>query len=120
MADAVANKRTSLANEEVITRAVQFFPTQNWRPSSQTARAATFDGRPPIPWLMMLMTVLGFMFCIVPGIICYVMLIKKARRFQNLVVTASPVQGGSDVTITHPSGAKKLAEKFLNSLPPLV
>ena len=119
MADAVLNRQTSLSGEEVITRAVQFFATAKWRPTTQSARAATFEGRVPIPWFMLLLTILGFMFCIVPGIIMYVMAIKKMRGFQNLVVTTTPMSRGTEVVVTHPPHAKKLARRFLEALPEL-
>lgn len=97
MTDLTLKKHTSLSSEEVVTRAVQFFANSKWRPTTQSSRAATFEGRPPIPWFLLLLTVLGFMACLLPGIIMYVMAIKKMRRFQNLVVTATPapaVRGG--------------------------
>ena len=117
MADLVANRRTSLPSEEVIVRAVQFFSTAKWRPSSQSPRAATFDGRIPLPWIHMLLTILGFMLCVVPGLILYFLLIKKARQFQNLVVTASPVLGETAVSITYPPHSKSLVDKFMAALP---
>lgn len=73
MADKVLNVRTSLGNEEVISLAVQSFTAGKFRTSSQTSRIATFDGMPPIPWFMLLLTILGFMFCVVPGILMYVL-----------------------------------------------
>lgn len=71
-------------------RAVQYFSTENWRPVSQSARVATFQGKPPIPWFMLLLTVLAFLACIVPGIFMYVLVIRKVYRFHNLVITANP------------------------------
>ena len=117
MADAVVTKQTTLSTEDVITRAVQFFSTASWRATSQSARSATFEGRPPIPWFILLLTVIGFMVCIVPGIVLYVVAIKKARRFQNLVVAATPLKQGCEVSVTHPPEAKKLANRFLEALP---
>ena len=117
MADSVLNKQTHLSGEEVITRAVQFFSTESWRTTSQSARAATFEGRPPIPWFMLLCTIIGYLCCIVPGIIMYIAVIKKMRRFQNLVVTVTPITSATEVVVTYPSHAKKLAERFLASLP---
>ena len=119
MADKVTNGKTSLSSEETIVRAVQFFSTEKFRASSQSGRVATFDGRPPIPWGMLLLTILGFMFCIVPGIIMYVMAIKKLRVFQNLVVTANPITGGTEVSISHPQWAAKSVARFLGALPAL-
>ncbi len=84
MADRLTNSKTSLPGEEVIVRAVQFFATEKFRCSGQSGRAATFDGRPPMPWFLLLVTILGFMFCVVPGIIMYILAIRKLRRFYNL------------------------------------
>ena len=101
MADIVSNKRTSLQSEEVIVRAVQFFSTAKWRATSQSPRAATFEGKIPIPWFMILLTVLGFIFCLIPGFIMYFTLIRKLNRFQNLVVTATPQGSGTEVVLTY-------------------
>jgi hypothetical protein len=119
MADSIITKQTSLTEEEVITRAIQFFSTENWRTTSQSPRAATFEGHPPIPWFMILMTIVGYACCLVPGIIMWFIVIKKMRRFRNIVVTVAPMTQGTDITVTHPSHAKKLAERFLAALPPL-
>jgi len=119
MADSILNKQTNLSGDEVITRAVQFFSTEKWRATTQSGRSATFEGRPPIPWFMLLFTFIGYLCCIIPGIILYIMVIKKLRRFQNLVVTATPMSKGTEVVVTYPSHAKKLAERFLAALPEL-
>ena len=71
MADSVLTKQTTLSGEEVVTRAIQFFSTENWRTTSQSSRAVTFEGRPPIPWLMILLTIVGYICCLVPGIIMW-------------------------------------------------
>ncbi len=47
----------------------------------------------------------------------YIMVIKKMRRFQNMVVATAPMNQGTEVTVTHPAHAKKLAERFLAALP---
>jgi hypothetical protein len=117
MADKLTNSKTSLPGEEVIVRAVQFFASEKFRCSGQSGRTATFDGRPPIPWFLLLLTVLGFMFCIVPGIIMYILAIRKLRRFYNLVVTANPIPSGTEVSITHPDWAGKQVQRFMQSLP---
>ncbi len=119
MADSILTKQTSLAGDEVVTRAVQFFSTESWRTTSQSPRAATFEGRPPIPWFMLLLTVVGYLCCVIPGIIMYIVVIKKMRRFQNIVVTATPMAKGTEVTVTHPDHVKKLAGRFLAALPEL-
>jgi hypothetical protein len=117
MADSVLTKQTNLSGEEVVTRAIQFFSTENWRTTSQSPRAASFEGRPPIPWFMMLLMIVGYICCLVPGIIIKIMVIKKMRRFQNIVVAVSPMNRGTEVTVTHPDHAKKLAGRFLAALP---
>jgi hypothetical protein len=117
MADLVLNKHTNLTSEEIITRAVQFFSTAQWRATSQSPRAATFEGKIPIPWGMMLLMILGYACCVIPGIIIQITLVRKMRRFQNLVVTATPQNQGTDVVLTYPKHARKLAERFLTALP---
>ena len=119
MADVVAHEKTSLVPEEVIVRAVQFFSTENWRLTSQSSRTATFQGKPPIPWFMLLLTFVGLVACVVPGIIMYVMFIKKMYRFHNLVVTANPIPGGTEVVVQHPKTAGGLVTRFFEALPPL-
>jgi hypothetical protein len=71
----------------------------------------------PIPWVHIALTVVGLALCFVPGVVLYFMLIRKANRFQNLVVTTTPANGGAEVSITHPPHAGKLVEKFLAALP---
>ena|SRR5215208_554268 len=119
MSDQVANGKTSLGAEEVIVRAVQYFSSTKWRPSGQSGRTATFQGMPPIPWFLILVTVVGLVACIVPGILCYILLIQKARRFHNLVVTANPLPGGTEVVINYPEFASSTVDQFMRSLPPL-
>jgi hypothetical protein len=120
MANVVANSTTSLSSEEVIVRAVQFFSTEKFRTSSQSSRAATFDGRPPIPWFTILFTILGFMLCIIPGLIMYFLVVRKMYRFQNLVVTVTPSSEGADVSISHPSWAANVVKRFIQTLPAAV
>ncbi len=118
MADIITNQKTSLPCEEVVIRAVQFFSTENWQVTSQSGRAVTLKGKMPIPIGMILLMILGYMACFVPGIILYFMVIKKMRGFQNLVVTASPIERGSEVSVSHPKHAKKTVAKFTAALPP--
>ena len=119
MADKISNGKTSLSAEEVIVRAVQFFSTEKFKATSQSGRTATFEGRPPIPWGMLLLTILGFIMCIVPGVIMYIMVIRKMYRFYSLVVTASPIAGGTEVSVTYPDFAGKLVPRFIGALAPL-
>ena len=117
MADKVMNTKTSLGSEEVISMAVQAFTAGKFRTSSQSSRIATFDGMPPIPWFMLLLTIVGFMFCVVPGLIMYFVVIRKLRRFHSLVVTVTPATGGSDVSVKYPDWAERTTQQFLASLP---
>jgi len=119
MANLTASTQTSLSCEEVITRAIQFFTTEKWRATTQSSRNATFEGRPPIPigsiifMFLLLFTVIGFF-------IMYFLVVRKMYRFQNLVVTTTPIEKGTEVVITYPSYAKKLVKQFIDSLPKLL
>jgi hypothetical protein len=119
MADDISKGTTALNCEDVMVRAVQFFSTENWRPTSQSPRTATFQGKPRIPWFMLLLTIIGFIACLLPGIIMYIMVIRKMYRFHNLIVTATPISGGSEVVLQYPPAATKLVSRFLAALPPL-
>jgi len=117
MPDLVVTRSTNLSPEEVMVRAVQFFTTENWRAQSQTNRIATFVGMPKIPWLQLFIAI-ALTFClVVPGLIYYILVIKKARRMQNIVVTTTPRDIGCDVVVSYPPHAKKLAECFFAALP---
>jgi len=113
----VLSSHTILPCEEVIMRAVQFFTGEKWRPQTQSARIATFVGRPPIPWGLIFLMIIGFICAIIPGIIIYVVVIRRVIRFQNIVVTANPITSGTEVVVTYPSHAKKMASRFLDLLP---
>ncbi len=117
MSDLVVTGRTNLGAEEVVVRAVQFFSSAKWRPTGQSGRTATFQGMPQIPWGLMLLTFLAFLCFVVPGIICYFLLIQKLRRFQNLVITANPVAGGCEVVINYPDFAGAAVSQFMQTLP---
>jgi hypothetical protein len=117
MAEQIVSAKTNLAPEEVIIRAVQFFTGERWRPQTQSARIATFVGRPKVSLALWLATVAGLIFCVIPGIILYLVLIRKAYAFQNIVVTANPAPGGSEVVITHSPQVKDLVDRFLAALP---
>lgn len=119
MAEQVANGKTDLPPEEVIIRAVQFFTGERWRAQTQSARVATFVGRPKVSATLWLATVLGLIFCVIPGIILYLVMIRKAYAFQNIVVTANPLPEGSEVVITHSPQVADLVQRFLAVLPPL-
>lgn len=118
MAEQVATRETGLWAEEVIIRDLEFFATEKWKPQTQSARAATFVGRPPIPWGLIVLTILGLFLFFIPGVIMYILVVRRLIRFQNLVVTASPTTRGSQVTVRYPGLAKKLVNRYLNVLPP--
>jgi hypothetical protein len=118
MANLILAGKTKLSGDDVIVRAVQFFSNQKWRTKSQSARIATFEGRPPIPWFLILLTFLGFLFFIIPGIIMYFLVVRKVYGFHNIVITTKDIDGGSEVDINYPKHAKKLVSRFFDSLPP--
>jgi hypothetical protein len=118
VASLVAHSKTSLAPEDALVRAVQFFSTEKWRVTSQSARAATFIGGSRVPWFMLLLTMIATMAFVIPGLILYFVVIRRMYRFQNLVVTTQPISGGSEVTVQYPPAAKKLADRYLEALPP--
>lgn len=117
MADLIANTYTVLPPEEVLVRAVQFLTNENWRVQSQTNRIVTFVGLPKIPWAsIFLMLALTACF-LVPGIIYYFVVVRKMRRMQNIVVTTTPKDRGSDVVVTYAPYAQKQVASFLATLP---
>ena len=117
MAEQVTRAQTSLGSEDVIVRAVQFFTSEKWRPQSQSARIATFQGKPPIPWGLLILTIIGLFMLFIPGIIMYVLVVRRAMRFQNLVVTVNPTKAGSEVVVTYPNHAKNLVQRYSDLLP---
>lgn len=119
MGNRIRTVQTTLSPEDTIVRAVQFFSNQSWRPSSQTSRSVTFQGKQGIPWFMLLLTFVGFLFCILPGIILYFFVIQKMYGFVNLVITVTPIADHSEVTVSHPSSANGLVRRFTESLPPV-
>lgn len=117
MADLTQTRNTTLPPDEVLVRAVQFFTNERWRAQSQTNRIATFVGMPRVPWGQILIAV-ALTFCLViPGVIYYLVVINKARRLQNIVVTTTPAEFGSSVVVTFPLHAQKLVDAFFASLP---
>ena len=120
MADFVANAKTTLPGEDVIVRAIQFFTNERWRAQSQSSRVATFVGRPKIPVGLIFLTVFAFFMFVVPGILMYILVIRRVIRFQNIVVTTTPIAVGTDVIVTYPKLATKLVSRFVSALPPLV
>lgn len=117
MADLVSKTQTTLPPEEVMVRAVQFFTNEKWRAQSQTNRVATFVGMPKIPWTQLLLAIL-LMFClVVPGLIYYILVIRKLRQLRNIVVTTTPKDGGSEVVVTYPPDTQQMVDTFFAALP---
>ncbi len=102
MADLVATRTTNLPPEEVLVRAVQFFTNENWRAQSQTNRIATFVGVPKVPWVHLLIAILLMLCLVIPGVIYYIVVIRKVRQLQNMVVTTTPKDTGCEVVVVHP------------------
>jgi len=50
-------------------------------------------------------------------VITYIFTVRKMMKLQNLVVTVNPVDAASEVVITYPKHARKLADEFLGLLP---
>lgn len=117
MANKVQTVQTTLKSEEAIVRAVQFFPGEKWRVQSHVGNAATFEGKPGVPWFLMLLTIVGLFFFILPGIILYVLLVRKVNKFVNLIVTANDCEAGSELTFNYPKQASKVVGKFVKALP---
>ena len=117
MAESVATRNTTLKAGEVIARSVQFFTGTKWRTQSQSEKIATFVGRPPIPVGLIILTIIGFIACIVPGIVFYIMVIRRVIQLQNIVVTATPSAKVTEVVIKYSQAAEGLVNEFLESLP---
>ena len=117
MADLVATRKTTLSPEEVMVRAVQFFTNERWRAQSQTNRIATFVGLGKVPWFQLLIAIILTGFLVLPGLLYYVLVIRKTRRLQNLVVTTSPRETGCDVVVTYPPHAQRYVDSFFAALP---
>ena len=119
MAELAASTRTSHGYEDVIVGAMQFFGAEDWRATEQTARTVILRGRPRIPWYLLLLMTLGFLAFVIPGVALYLLHIRKTYWFTNIVVTATPVRGGTEVVIQYGShAAAPLARRFMAELPP--
>jgi hypothetical protein len=117
MADLVVTKYTTVAPEDALVRAVQFFTNETWRAQSQTNRVATFVGVPKIPWFHILVAIALVACCVAPGLIYYFFVIRKLRQLQNIVVTTTPREDGCDVVVTYPPHAQKYVDSFFAALP---
>jgi hypothetical protein len=119
VADLVTRRKTSHGYEDLIVGALQFFTAENWRQTEQSARRVTFRGRPEIPWYLLLLMGAGLLALVVPGVALYMLHIRKTYWFTNIVVTATPVRGGTEVEIQYPAPAAKLVQRFVGALPPV-
>ena len=90
MADQVLNVHVALRSDDVIVRAVQFFTNERWRAQSQSERIATFVGRPKFSYVQLVLAILLTLACVLPGVIYYLLVIRKAFALQNIVVTTTP------------------------------
>lgn len=117
MADLTATRNTTLPPEEVLVRAVQFFTNEKWRAQSQTSRIATFVGVGRVAFTQIALMLLLFLCGFVPGLVYYLIVINKARRLQNIVVTTTPQGSGCTVVVTYPSHAQKMVDAFFGSIP---
>jgi hypothetical protein len=116
MAERVERKQTSLSSQDVMVRAVQYFTNTKWRTQTQSDRIATFVGRPPIPVLGILLT-LVLIPTVIGAIIAYIAVVRRAMQLQNIVVTANPNNKGAEVVVTFPKHTRKMVGQFLMSLP---
>lgn len=121
MMELAASKKTRSSYEDVIVGAMEFFGAEDWRATDMTARTVVLRGRPPIPWYMLLLMTLGFLAFVVPGVVLYLLQVRKRYWFTSVVVTATPIAGGTEVVIEYASPAMApLAERFVGNLPPLL
>jgi len=111
-----AHSKTTFDGQEVIIKAIHFFTNERWRLQSQTDRTAIFVGRPPTPWIFILLTFIAFFFFVIPGIIMYIMVIRKSLRFQNIAVSTNSIFKETNVDITCSKTAKKIVQQFLITL----
>ena len=117
MADKVSNYQTTLPSDDVLVRAVQFFSTEKFTTSSQSNRSVTFQGKPPFPCGMLILTFLAYLLFIIPGLILHFTLLRKLYRFHNLVVTVTAAGNLTAITVSYPSWAAGQVRRFLASLP---
>lgn len=88
MSQQVLTFESTLPPEEVTVGASVFFTSQRWQVQSQSPRVCTLIGRPPILWKLVL-TIVGYVVCIVPGIIMHLLVLRDAVRLHSIVVNAS-------------------------------
>lgn len=119
MTPVISNSRTACCYEDVIVGAMRFFTAEKWRYTTQTARMVTFRGKPRMPWYLSLLMLAGFLAFVVPGFVLYVLHVRKSYQLTNIVVTTTPVRGGTEVTVQYPPLAEGLARRFVSQLPPL-
>jgi hypothetical protein len=119
MTPVISNSRTTYCYEDVIVGAMRFFTAEKWRYTTQTARMVAFRGKPRMPWYVVLFVTAGILAFVVPGLVLYMLHVRKNYQFTNIVVTTTPVRGGTEVLIQYPPQAEPLARRFVGALPPL-
>lgn len=113
------NYSASLESAEVITKASSFFSQEKWKVTSQTPQSVILQGKPAFPWGMLFLTLIGFVLCLIPGIIMHAKTKKRTRQVFHLIVNATPIPGGSEVTFQYPNEAEALVSQFITTLPVL-
>ncbi|HEX8711253.1 MAG TPA: hypothetical protein VF730_05220 [Terracidiphilus sp.] len=116
MSDLLVTKTTALQPDDVITHAEQFFASEHWLEVSRNGYAATFVGRPRLPWHQMVLVVLFSLCMVVPGVVYYSVSIRKQRRIQSIAVTAKLRGDRSEVLVQYPPGTERLMTGFLADL----
>ena len=109
---------TTIPPDEVLLRAVHFFANEKFTPTSQSDRAVTFQGKQHVSAVHLILTILGLIFCIVPGLILYFLLIKEAGKLRNIVVSVAPGLNWTTVTVTSEDYASDMVRRFMSGLPP--
>ena len=62
----------------------------------------------------------GFLAFVIPGVALYLLHVRKTYWFTHIVVSATPIRGGTEVVIEYTSpAAAPLARQFVGGLPPL-
>jgi hypothetical protein len=117
MASRVVSRKTAQGYEDVIVGAQRFFATEGWRTTGQSARTTTFLGKPQIPGRVLALTAAGFLAFVVPGVVLYRRGILKRYGFSNIVVSTTPIKGGTQVVVEYPPSAEAIAKRFMETLP---
>lgn len=116
MPDLLVAKITAMTPADVMSRAITFFHSQNWRLQSQSGSFASFVRMTRVSSRQLLMATLLTLCLIVPGVIYYFLGIRGTRRQQNIAVSLKPYGERCEVQVTYPPGASTLIIHFLADL----